>query len=389
MRPSKLIVLSLLLIILSQLLGHEIGRANGGELLPPPELSSIAYAIYDADYDYLILEKNAQQRRSIASITKIMTLLCTIEWIEEKQLSLDTKVTASAKAASREGTQINLRAGDTFSLEELLYATALVSANDAAVALAEYVAGSEADFTRLMNAKAQELGLSDTQYTDCTGLLSIFSNNYSTAADQAKLLQIALHNGLLRKILSTSEYNLKAQNRKIVNSHPLLELPGVEGGKTGATTPAGHTLITSCVRQDRRLIFIVLGARSREVRNAENKELLEWAFNNLRVLISSEEALTSVLIPDGVDHEVNAVLGKEFSVVGSNEGDFTFETEIQILPGLRAPIERGHKVGELVVKREGEEFVRLDLVAQQGTGLATWLRRIYNLLVHFLKGLGR
>ena len=131
--------------------------SRAGALESPPDLSSIAYAVYDADYGYLILEKNAHQRRSIASITKVMTLLIAVELVEEGQLALDGKVTASARAASRDGTQINLKAGDTFTIEELLYATALVSANDAAVALAEHVAGSEEDFTRLMNAKAQEL----------------------------------------------------------------------------------------------------------------------------------------------------------------------------------------------------------------------------------------
>ena len=356
--------------------------SRAGALESPPDLSSIAYAVYDADYGYLILEKNAHQRRSIASITKVMTLLIAVELVEEGQLALDGKVTASARAASRDGTQINLKAGDTFTIEELLYATALVSANDAAVALAEHVAGSEEDFTRLMNAKAQELGLDDTYYVDCTGLLSIFSNNYSTAYDQARLLQVALGHRLLASILATPDYVLQSQGRKITNSHPLLDLEGVEGGKTGATTPAGHTLITSCVRHGKRLILVVLGARSREVRNDENKTLLEWAFGNLRTLISTEEVLARVTVPDGVDHQINAVLAKEFSLVVTDEGDLQFATETVISPDIRAPVDRGDRVGELVVSRGDQEFTRLELVAQQSTGLATWLRRIFN-------GLGR
>src|SRR5690554_5240743 len=164
MRPATILALALSLIIVS-LTAFPCAAA----LKPPPELSSIAYAVYDADYGYLVLEKNAFQRRSIASITKVMTLLVAVELVEGGKLSLEDKVTASARAASRDGTQINLKAGDTFTVEELLYATALQSANDAAVALAEHVAGSEADFTKLMNAKAQELGLADTHYVDCTG----------------------------------------------------------------------------------------------------------------------------------------------------------------------------------------------------------------------------
>lgn len=384
MGPSRIVPLGILAIFVWVAAFSGIAEA----LEAPPELSSIAYAVYDADYGYLVLEKNAYQRRSIASITKIMTLLVASELVEQGELSLDTKVTVSARAASREGTQINLRAGDVLTVEELLYATALQSANDAAVALAEYVAGSEEDFTKLMNDKAEALGLVDTHYVDCTGLLSIFSNNFSTAFDQVKLLQEALQHELLRTILSAPDYILQSQDRRIKNSHPLLDLPGVEGGKTGATTPAGHTLITSCVRHEKRLIIVVLGARSREVRNDENKRLLEWAFGNLRTLISSEEVLAPVLIPDGVDHQVNAVLAQEFAVVAASEEDLKYETSVEILPNLRAPIDRGDKVGELVVKRGGEEFVRLELIAQQSTGLATWLRRLLNGITRIFGGTG-
>lgn len=377
------------LVILISVVFSTSAVGAGVQLAPPPELSAIAYAVYDGDYGYLILEKNAHQRRSIASITKVMTLLIAIELVETGKLHLGDTVTASARAASREGTQIKLKAGEEFTLEELLYAAALVSANDAAVAVAEHVAGTEADFAKLMNTRAQELGLADTSYVDCTGLLSIFSNNYSTAHDQARLLQVALEHELFRRILGTPEYFLKTQGRKLTNSHPLLDLAGVEGGKTGATTPAGHTLITSCVRHERRLIVVVLGARSREVRNDENEALLEWAFGNLRTLISNEEVLTPVAIPDGVDHQVNAVLARELSLVAITEADLEYTTQVEILPALRAPVDRGEKLGELVVKRGDAEFVRLDLVAQQSTGLATWLRRIFNGLVRFFRRMGR
>lgn len=366
--------LAIFLVLFIVVVSSKVARG----LEAPPDLSAIAYAVYDGDYQYLVWEKNAHQRRSIASITKVMTLLIAVELVEQGALDLADEVVASARAASREGTQINLKASDKLTVEELLYATALVSANDAAVALAEYIAGTEADFTKLMNARAKELGLGDTHYVDCTGLLSIFSNNYSTAYDQARLLQMALEHELLRSILRTPDYFIESQGRKIKNSHPLLDLPGVEGGKTGATTPAGHTLITSCVRHEKRLIIVILGARSREVRNGENEALLEWAFGNLRTLISSEEVLAPVVIPDGVDHQVNAVLAEAFQVVAVEEADGQYQTEVQILPNLRAPIDRGDQVGELVVKQAGEEFVRLPLVAQQSTGLATWLRRLFN-----------
>lgn len=378
MRSVCILVLLILLVLAAPL-------AVSGALLQAPELSSIAYIVYDGDLDYLILEKNATQRRSIASITKVMTLFYTLELVEAGRISLDDQLTASAQAARREGTQIKLKAGDRFTLEELLYATALVSANDAAVAIAEYVAGSEAEFCRLMNSRAQELGLWDTHYVDCTGLLSIFSNNYSTALDQARLFKLAWESDLFRQIISTPEYHLQAQARKIENTHPLLDRPGVQGGKTGATTAAGHTLITSVSRNEKQLITVILGARSRDVRNEEAEALQEWAFGNLKLLIPKNQVLASVVIPDGVDYQINGVLAKDFSVVALSEGELDFQHELQFLEGLRAPVEKGAKLGELVVSRGGKEFARLDLVAQQGTGLASWLRRLFNRLWHFFK----
>lgn len=352
---------------------------------PIPEISSIAYIVYDADYNQIVLEKNAHQQRSIASMTKVMTLLYTIELVEQGVVSLSDEITASSRAASRDGTQIRLRAGDTFTLEELLYAAALASANDAAVAIAEYIGGSEEEFARLMTARALELGLTNTNYVDSTGLLSIFSGNYSTAFEQAELMQIALDHELFRKIIGEKEYYLKPQNRYITNTHPLLDMEGVEGGKTGATTPAGHTLSTSRFYNGRRLITVVLGARSREVRNAESEELINWAYERLETLIPRTKVMTAVLVPDGVEHQVNAVLEQDFSLFIRNEKDRKIVTKIELREGIRAPLEQGDSVGELVIYRDNQEFARLNLVAQQGTGLASWLRRVVYQIIRFFQ----
>ena len=352
---------------------------------PIPEISSIAYIVYDADYNQIVLEKNAHQQRSIASMTKVMTLLYTIELVEQGVVSLSDEITASSRAASRDGTQIRLRAGDTFTLEELLYAAALASANDAAVAIAEYIGGSEEEFARLMTARALELGLTNTNYVDSTGLLSIFSGNYSTAFEQAELMQIALDHELFRKIIGEKEYYLKPQNRYITNTHPLLDMEGVEGGKTGATTPAGHTLSTSRFYNGRRLITVVLGARSREVRNAESEEVINWAYERLETLIPRTKVMTAVLVPDGVEHQVNAVLEQDFSLFIRNEKDRKIVTKIELREGIRAPLEQGDSVGELVIYRDNQEFARLNLVAQQGTGLASWLRRVVYQIMRFFQ----
>ena len=173
-----------------------------------PSVSAAAVVIYDADFGHVLYAKNPHQQRSIASLTKIMTILYVCELVQAGKIGLNDVVTASANAASRGGTEIKLKSGDKFTVEELLYAAALASANDAAVALAEYAAGSEQEFARLMTNRAKELGLKDTNFVDATGLLSIFSGNYSTAYDMAVLSRFAMENPLFRRFVSTREYEL-------------------------------------------------------------------------------------------------------------------------------------------------------------------------------------
>lgn len=352
-----------------------------------PAVSAIAVVMYDADLDLVVYGKNAYQRRSIASLTKIMTILYVSELVQNGKISLADTVTCSANAASRGGTEIKLRSGDQFTVEELLYASALASANDAAVALAEYVAGSEKEFARLMTMRAGELGLNETSFVDSTGLLSIYSGNYSTAYDLAILSQFAMENQLFAELVSTKEYKLKPQDKTIRNSNVLLhDIAGVNGIKTGATTPAGHTLITSVVRDGRHLIIVVLGAPSREKRNEQSEELLEYAYSSLRVVVSRDEQLAAVNIPDGVTHLVNAVLETDLSLFVMEPDDAKIETKVELLP-KHAPVEQGEKIGELVILRAGEEITRVNLVSDQSTGLASFIRRIWNNIVAFFGNL--
>lgn len=352
-----------------------------------PEINAVAVVIYDADFDQMIYGKNPHDQRSIASLTKIMTMLYVCELVEQGKIALDDVVTASSNAASRDGTEIKLKAGDKFTVEELLYASALASANDAAVALAEYTAGSEAEFAKLMTKRAREMGLTDTNFVDCTGLLSIYSGNYSTAYEMAVLSRIAMENELFKRLVSTKEYELKPQNRTIRNSNVLLhEVEGVNGIKTGATTPAGHTLITSVERNGRSLIIVVLGAPSRESRNEQSEALVEYAYSKLKTIIPAGQAVTQVKVTDGVTHLVDAVLERDLSMFAFEPKDAEIDTKIE-LKDNRAPVDKGDKVGELVIIRNGEIYGRMDLVSNQNTGLASVLRRLWNRIVEFFSRL--
>ena len=352
-----------------------------------PALDAAAVVIYDADFEQVLYAKNPNERRSIASLTKIMTILVICELIQSEKLSLNDVVTASANAASRGGTEIKLSSGDKLTVEELLYATALASANDAAVALAEYVSGSEKAFAELMTKRAWEIGLTDTNFVDCTGLLSIFSGNFSTAYDMAVLSHYAMQNELFRQFVSTKEYTIKSLGRTIRNSNALLhEVEGVNGIKTGSTTPAGHTLITSAVRNGRHVIIVVLGAPSRESRNQQSRDLLEYTYDHLQTIIPKGATVTQVYIRDGVTHLVDAVLEQDLSIFVLNPEQTKVTTKTE-LASKRAPVEKGEQVGELIVFVDDEEYGRVKLVANQSTGLASVLRRLWNRIVEFFRSL--
>ena len=362
------------------------GSPVAGQELEFSDVSAVAVVIYDADFDQVVYAKNPHQQRSIASLTKIMTILYVCELVQEGRISLNDVVTASANAASRGGTEIKLKAGDRFTVEELLFAAALASANDASVALAEFVSGSESVCPG-NDSRARELGLTNTNFVDSTGLLSIYSGNYSTAYDMAVLSRIAMENELFRRFVSTKEYELKPQGRTIRNSNTLLhEVEGVNGIKTGATTPAGHTLITSVERQGRSLIIVVLGAPSRETRNEQSEALVEYAYSRLKTVIPAGPVITQVKVVDGVTHLVDAVLKQDLSIFAFTPEDAQVETKVELKEN-RAPVEKGEKVGELIILRDGEEYGRMDLVSNQSTGLASVLRRLWNRIVEFFQTL--
>lgn len=383
MKERKLALIVLYVLVVCSTVTWSVRAQNGA-----PNIRSIAVVVYDADFGQVLLGKNPHQRRSIASLTKVMTILYASELVQAGKINLSDKVKASANAASRNGTQIDLRSGDVFTVEELLYSTALVSANDAAVALAEFIGGSESAFAKLMTERAVSLGLTNTNFVDSTGLLSINHGNYSTAYEMALLSQIAMDNQLFHHFVSTKEYELKSQNRTIRNTNVLLQdNPIVNGIKTGATTPAGNCLITSAVDHDRRAIIVVLGAPTREQRNKESEELLAWVYNSLQVILSEDQVVTQVVVRDGHTQTVNAIPAREVSVFAVDEDTAKVTTKVDLIKDLRAPIQPGQKLGEIVILRDGEEYGRVDLVAREGTGLASFVRRLYNRIVEFFTSL--
>lgn len=241
-----------------------------------PTINSRAYIILDRKSSTVILGKNHNQRKKMASTTKIMTSLVVIE-----NCNLSDTVEISKKAGSTGGSRLGIKTGDKITVNDLLYGLMLCSGNDAAVALAEHVAGSINNFSELMNNKALELGLTNTHFITPHGLDA--DEHYTTAYELAILSNYALKNETFAKIVGTKEYTITINNnvKTIRNTNALLgNLNGVYGIKTGFTNGANRCLVTACKRGDMDIICVVLGADTKKFRSTDSIKLMEYAFSH-------------------------------------------------------------------------------------------------------------
>ena len=241
-----------------------------------PTINSRAYVVIDRKSNTILIGKNENQKKKMASTTKIMTALIVIE-----NATLSDMVEISKKASSTGGSRLGLKAGDKITVLDLLYGLMMRSGNDAAVALAEYVSGSIPDFARLMNNKASALGLSSTHFVTPHGLDE--DEHYTTAYELALLSNYAMNNEIFAKIVGTKNYTitLNGYPKSLTNTNELLGvLNGVYGIKTGFTNGANRCLVTCCKRGEMDIICVVLGADTKKYRTTDSIKLIEYAFSN-------------------------------------------------------------------------------------------------------------
>lgn len=318
------------------------------------ELNSKAALLMDPYSGRVFLEHNVEEQIPVASISKLMTLVLILEAVERGELELDHIVTASPYAASKRGTRIWLVAGEQFTLEELLYAIAVGSANDAAVAVAEYMAGSEANFVQLMNERAAELGLSQSVFVNCTGLpVEEGQPNLMSARDVGLLASHAMGVSGLMKYVSTYEYTMRPKTTKIPvlwNANRLLRrYYGVDGLKTGFTTEAGYCIAVSAKRDRLRLLAVTLGHKTDGERESAARALLDLGFRKYQsVLLYPKGAEITVLeCPSGEPRIVPVVMAKDFYVTVERSKEVDLETHTSLGRDFTAPLEKGTVVGKI------------------------------------------
>ncbi len=325
------------------------------------EVSAPAAVLLDGATGQVLFEKGAHERRPCASITKVMTLLLTFEAIDSGQLSLDQALTASAHAASMGGSDIWLEEGEQMTVDDLLKATVIMSANDAAVVLAEAVSGSEDAFVARMNQRAGELGMEDTTFQNCNGLDE--EGHLTSAYDVALMSRELIRHEKIFDYTLTWMDSVRNGETQLVNTNKLIRsYPGITGLKTGTTGQAGSCIAATARREGLSLIAVVLGADSTDHRFQDARALLDYGFAGWKAQVPQAPELSPAPVARGMEPQVEVVAGEAPTLL-LKAGE-TGQVEAEVAYGvLTAPVRAGDVVGKIRYTLEGEVLAEVDLTA--------------------------
>ncbi len=340
------------------------GLTSTVSALSEDSISAPSAVLMDASTGQVLFEKNPHEIRACASITKVMTLLLVMEALEEGKIALSETVTASAHAASMGGSDIWLEPGETMTVDEMIRATIIASANDAAVALAEYVSGTEEDFVARMNERAGELGMNETVFKNCNGLDE--EGHLTSAYDVALMSRELIRH---RKILDYSGIwmdELRGGKTQLVNTNKLLKsYPGITGLKTGTTSQAGSCISATAERDGLSLIAVILGSSSGKERFTDAAALLDYGFAGYAMAEPAvpEDAVRTIPVRNGMTGEVLTAVPEVSSVLIRKGEEKKITSEVILPTELEAPISQGEKLGVLLYKNGSERIGEYPITA--------------------------
>ena len=356
-----------------------------------PPLAAESYILINADNGEILHESNSKEQRPPASVTKMMTLLLAVEAVENGLLDLEEMVEVSRKAAYTGGSTMYLKVDEKISFNDLLYGLALVSGNDASVAVAETVCGSLEQFVAAMNNRAGQLGMKNTHFVNANGLRDV--EHYTTAADLALLAQECVQHPLFIQICRTQEYAVRLDTSKptvLKNTNGLLgNYAGLEGIKTGwIGEDSGYCLAATAVRDDVRLVSIVLGAKTREDSFTVSEQLLDFGFSQFLFanILNEYTSIAELKVRDGDRRKVN--VGTDTTIdclIDKNHLD-GIETIYSLNRELTAPLQAGEVVGSLAVintYKDDKVIETHDLIILEDVAEGNFVQKIFYRLLNF------
>ena len=365
---KRMLAIFVLLVLLA---GAILPAVRAAELdLPAP-----SYVLMERSTGEVLLEHNAHERLRPASVTKVMTLLLIMEALDDGRIGWDDMVQTSAAAAAKGGSQIYLEENEQLPLEEMLKSIVVSSANDCACAMAEHIAGSEAAFVEMMNARAEQLGMTDTHFVNCTGLDDEpeAAEHLTTAYDIALMSRELLGHEAIKKYTTIWMDTVRDGQFGLSNTNKLVRFyDGTTGLKTGYTSAAGHCLSASAERNGMELIAVVLHCASSTDRFESAKALLNYGLSNSALVTPEPGELPAVPVTLGTAAEITPVLADETPILIDKALAAGVETRVCVDESVTAPVEAGQTLGTLTITSGGQTIAERDLVAPESVGALRW-----------------
>lgn len=362
MKKATAILLSV--IMMCGILGISASAEN--ESTMPIDVKAKSAVLMDQTTGRVLMKMNENEKIYPASVTKIMSMLLVTEAIDSNTIRLTDEVPASTNASKKGGSQIWLKEGETMTVDELLKATAVYSANDACTALGEYIAGSDEGFVMMMNERAGELGMKNTHFDNCTGLDDTSQTHLTTAYDIALMSRELMKHQFIQQYTKIWMDSLRGGKTELVNTNKLIRFyEGVTGLKTGTTSKAGCCISATATRNGTSLIAVVMGADNSKDRFEGAKAMLNWGFANYETVTPQ---IDKSLITD-----VNIIMGEERTLTPQISGDSKFlipkgkaknlTQEIDLAAAVEAPVESNQTLGTVTVKLDGQKLGEYKLTA--------------------------
>ena len=376
----KKILLSIFIFIIS------LTKVNALSLAP----NAKSAILIEASTGEIIYQKDAEAKQAPASMTKMMSLVLIMEEIESGKLKWDEKIRVSENAASMGGSQIYLEAGEEMTVKDLVKGIAMASGNDAVVALAERISGTEEEFVKRMNEKAKSLGLSSTNFENSTGLDS--ENHYSSAKDMALIAkELVKHKKILEFSSTYEDYLRQNTNKKfwLVNTNKLIKTyEGMDGLKTGFTESAMYCLTATALRNNMRLIGVIMGEDTSKQRNEEMSYMLDYGFNSYTVnnLVKKNQIVDKYYNPKSSSLKTDVITNEDINILnkkGKDKRKVTYEVK---LDNKDLPIKKNEVVGKLIAKENNKELFKVDVVAAKDIDKANILELFIRNIKEFLNG---
>lgn len=399
MKKTMIRLTAILLSVL--LLSVSVGSVSAEEILPIKEeglqavsdlgveegsleLNCQSAILMEATTGAILYTQNADKALPPASVTKIMTLLLIMEAIDSGTVRLENTVSVSANAASMGGSQVYLKEGEQMSVEDLLKSVVIASANDAAVALAEYVAGSVNAFVEKMNAKAKALGMTSTTFENVTGLDDTAENHLTSAKDIAIMSRELIKHPTILQYSSIWMDTIRNGEFGLTNTNRLVRFyRGCTGLKTGSTSKAGFCVSVTAERDGFSLICVIMGAENRDIRNAEATELLDWGFANYGLYTKQGGTLPAIGVKGGVK-DTCEVAYPSFSIVLPKNAISSVKENVFLEAEISAPISASDKVGSITFVSNGKTIGEVPIVAVESVEKINFFQIFERIFAKFL-----